>query len=284
MRVADARSFSAAARQWRCSKAVISKYVAALEARLGVALLQRTTRSVRLTDAGRDYYRRCVDVLAEVDALDALVQERQVAASGVLRLSAPPGFLTRHLEGALSDFVALHPSIQLDVHLTHRMVDLVEEGFDLAIRVTAPRDSALVVRRLAPAPLVLVAAPAYLAAHGAPADPAELANRDCLVDTNFRDRGRWRFEGADGVATVDVKGPIAVNSPTVVCDLAVEGHGLAIVPDFVARPALDAGTLVEVDVGRPAFDWSIYAVHVRRRYIATRVRLFVDHLAAVLAA
>ncbi len=283
VRVADAGSFSGAARQWAVSKAVVSKYVAALEARLGVALLMRTTRSVALTDAGRDYYDRCVALLGEVDALDASVRAEALDVRGTLRFTAPPGFLARYAPLLLSEFRARYPRIDLDIHLTHRMVDLVEEGFDLAVRVTAPRDSALIVRWLAPSPLVLVGAPGYLAKYGAPKSVRELAHHACLVDTNFRERGRWRFEVDGEVVHVEVDGPFRVNSPLVVRDLAAEGHGLALIPEFVVDEALASGDLVAVEGFVPAFDWSIYAVYPRRKYIPARVKVFVDHLAEALS-
>ena len=284
MRVVDAGSFSGAARNWSCSKAVVSKYVAALEAHLGVELLRRTTRALNVTDAGHAYYARCVELLQEVDALEAGLRDDHLEPRGLLRITAPPGFVQRYPALVLTDFRARYPAIEMDVHLTHRMVDLVEEGFDVAIRATAPRDAALVARRLAPAPLVVVASPAYLEAAGTPRTPAALKGHACLVDSNFRDGGRWRFEFKGRVVQVQVSGPFRVDSPTVICELAAQGQGVAVVPEFVAGPALEDGRLVTVPVGKPAFDWSIFAVYPRRRFVSGRVRAFIDHLAAGFAA
>ncbi|MCA9552994.1 MAG: LysR family transcriptional regulator [Myxococcales bacterium] len=284
VRVVDAGSFSGAARGWGCSKAAVSKYVAGLEAHLGVELLRRTTRALHLTDAGRSYYARCAALLQEVAALEGDLEAGHRAPQGVLRVTAPPSFVDQYRALVLSDFRARYPGIRMDLHLTHRMVDLVEEGFDVAIRVTAPRDSSLVARRLAPAPLVVVAAPAYLQAAGTPRTAAALKDHACLVDTNFRGGARWRFSRGGKVSQVDVEGPFRVNSPVVVCHLAEAGHGVAIVPEYVASEALADGRLVEVPVGKPAFSWSMYAVYPRRRFVSGRVRAFVDHLAAGLAA
>ncbi len=287
VRVADAGSFSAAARHWGRSKAVLSKYVNALEAHLGVQLLRRTTRSLSLTEAGRAYRERCTDVLGEIEALEASLREDVAAPRGPLRVTAPPGFASHYLDVLTRDFLARFPEVTIDLDLTHRMVDLVEEDVDVAIRVTDPRDSSLVARRLAPAPILAVAAPAYLRRRGTPKNPADLRDHDCLVDTNFRDQQRWRFQtGHEGKAkteTIAVAGPLRVNNPDAVREMAEAGLGIGLVPYFVASDALQAGRLREVLKGRVAFQWSILAVYPRRRYLPLRVRAYIDHLAGALA-
>ena len=287
VRVADAGSFSAAARHWGRSKSVVSKYVNALEAHLGVQLLRRTTRSLSLTEAGRAYRERCTNVLGEIQALEASLREGIAAPRGPLRVTAPPGFASHYLEVLTKDFLARFPEVTIDLDLTHRMVDLVEENVDVAIRVTDPRDSSLVARRLAPAPILAVAAPAYLRRRGTPKNPADLRDHDCLVDTNFRDQQRWRFQtGHEGKAkteTITVSGPLRVNNPDAVCEMAEAGLGIGLVPQFVASDALQAGRLREVLNGRVAFHWSILAVYPRRRYLPLRVRAYIDHLAGALA-
>jgi DNA-binding transcriptional LysR family regulator len=283
VRVVDAGSFSAAARQWGRSKAVVSKYVNALEDHLGVQLLRRTTRSLSLTEAGRAYRERCVEVLGEIEALEVSLREGIAAPRGPLRITAPPGFASHYLDVMTTDFIAQFPEVTLDLDLTHRMVDLVEENIDVAIRVTDPRDSSLVARRIAPAPILAVASPDYLSRRGTPKKPADLRDHDCIVDTNFRDQQRWRFRssGSGGkTETVSVDGPLRVNHPDAVREMAAAGHGIALVPDFVAREALEAGRLREVLRGRVAFQWSILAVYPRRKYLPARVRAYVDHLLA----
>jgi DNA-binding transcriptional LysR family regulator len=280
VRVVDAGSFSTAARQWGRSKAVVSKYITSLESHLGVQLIQRTTRSLSLTEAGRAYRARCTDVLGEIQALEASLREAVAAPRGPLRITAPPGFASHYLDVMTKDFLARFPEVTLDLDLTHRMVDLVEENIDLAIRVTDPRDSSLVARRIAPAPIIAVAAPSYLRRRGTPKNPADLRDHDCLVDTNFREQQRWRFRTRDKskTETVTVHGPLRINNPDAVRDMAEAGLGIALVPKFVASQSLRAGTLREVLKGRVAFDWSILAVYPRRRYLPLRVRAYVDHL------
>jgi DNA-binding transcriptional LysR family regulator len=283
VRVVDAGSFSAAARQWGRSKAVVSKYVNALEDHLGVQLLRRTTRSLSLTEAGRAYRERCVEVLGEIEELEVSLREGIAAPRGPLRITAPPGFASHYLDVMTTDFIARFPEVTLDLDLTHRMVDLVEQNIDVAIRVTDPRDSSLVARRIAPAPILAVASPDYLRRRGTPKTPADLRDHDCIVDTNFRDQQRWRFRssGSGGkTETVSVDGPLRVNHPDAVCEMAAAGHGVALVPDFVAREALEAGRLREVLRGRVAFQWSILAVYPRRKYLPARVRAYVEHLLA----
>jgi DNA-binding transcriptional LysR family regulator len=181
------------------------------------------------------------------------------------------------------DFLARFPEVTLDLDLTHRMVDLIEDNIDVAIRVTTPRDSSLVARRIAPAPIIAVAAPSYLRQRGTPKKPADLREHDCIVDTNFRDQQRWRFRSRRSggkTETVSVNGPLRVNHPDAVREMAEAGLGVALVPDFVAREGLEAGRLCEVLRGRVAFEWSIFAVYPRRKYLPVRVRAYVEHLLA----
>ena len=278
VRVVDAGSFSAAARQWGRSKGVVSKYVAALEENLGVQLLRRTTRALSLTAVGSAYHDRCVALLAELDAMESALHAEHLAPRGCLRITAPPGLATTHLAMITSDFVARHPHVTLDVDLTHRMVDLVAEGIDVAIRVTDPQDSSLVARHIAPAPLVLVASKQYLRKHGRPKQPRDLKRHACLIDTNFREQHRWRFRQGERTESVSVDGCYRINSPVAIRDLAVAGHGVALCPKFVVSDDLKQGRLVELLKGSVAFDWSIYAVYPRRRFLSARVRAFVDHL------
>jgi DNA-binding transcriptional LysR family regulator len=163
------------------------------------------------------------------------------------------------------------------------MVDLVEENIDVAIRITEPRDSTLVARRIAPVSIVAVASPSYLGRRGTPKTPSDLRDHDCLVDTNFRDQARWHFRKGQKTETIAVRGSLRVNDPDAICELASSGLGIALVPDFVARKALQDGTLCEVLPGMVGMRWSILAVYPRRRYLPVRVRAYLDHLVAQLA-
>ena len=283
IRVVDAGSFTAAAQQWGRSKAVVSKYINALEDRLGVELLRRTTRSLSVTEAGRTYRKRCADILGEIESLEASVRQDIAAPRGPLRVTAPPGLAAHYLDVMTSGFLTRYPEVTLDLDLTHRMVDLIEDNIDIAIRVTDPRDSSLVACRIAPTAILAVASPDYLRRRGTPKKPADLRDHDCIVDTNFRDQQRWRFRSRRSggkTETVSVDGPLRVNHPDAVREIAEAGLGVALVPDFVAREALEAGRLREVLPGRVAFQWSILAVYPRRKYLPARVRAYVEHLLA----
>ena len=261
-----------APRQWSASTSPPSKII------WGVQLLRRTTRSLSLTEAGRSYRERCADILGEVESLEASVRDAIAAPRGTLRVTAPPGFANHYTEVITTDFLARYPEVKLDLDLTYRMVDLVEENIDVAIRVTDPRDSSLVARWIALAPIVAVASPHYLRRRGTPKAPGDLRDHDCLVDTNFRDQQRWRFRTEGRTETISVDGPIRINNPDAIYEMAVAGLGVALVPEFVVREALRAKTLREVLRGRVAFEWSILAVYPRRKYLPVRVRAYVDHL------
>lgn len=284
VRVVDAGSFSAAARRWGLSKAVVSKYVAGLEEHLGVALLRRSTRSLSLTEAGRTYHRRCRDLLDELDLLEAELRDDTHALRGTLRVTAPPGLAAVHLDALTTSFVDKHPEVVIDLDLTYRMVDLVEAGIDVAIRLTSMLDSSLIARHLAAAPVVAVASPEYLDDHGMPESPAALRGHQCLVDTNFRQQQRWRF-GVDGrTTTVTVGGSFRANSPIAVRDLALAGRGIALIPRLLISEELSDGRLREVLPGTVDLDWSVFAVYPSRQHLAARVRVYIDHLADVFAA
>ncbi len=278
VRVAEAGSFAEAARRWGRSKAVVSKYIAQLEQHLGVRLFQRTTRRLSLTDAGRSYLPRCQQILSLLAESESQLRAGHSAAAGELRITAPPGFMYRHRRAAISDFLRRYPAVSLTMDLSARMLDLVEERIDVAIRLTRPADSSLVARRLAPAPLVLVASPAHLAAAGAPRHPRELAGRPCLRDSNFRFHPRWPLRAGGRAIAVEVRGPVTVNSPLLVRELALDGLGIGLVPELLVEEDLAAGRLVELLPGSVDTSWSIWAVSSQRRLLPARARLFIEHL------
>ena len=284
MRVVDAGSFSGAAKRWGLSKAVVSKYVAELEEHLGVALLRRSTRSLSQTEAGRTYYLRCRDLLDELNLLEADLRDDTHALRGRLRVSAPPGVVAVHLDALTTSFVDKHPKVVIDLDLTYRMVDLVESGVDVAIRLTNKLDSSLIARHLATAPIVAVASPAYLDQHGVPDSPTALRAHECLVDTNFRKQERWRFNVNGRATTVHVAGSFRANSPIAVRDLALAGRGIALIPRLLISAELYDGRLREVLPGAVDLAWSVYAVYPSRQHLAARVRLYIDHLVEVFAA
>ncbi|HEB82050.1 MAG TPA: LysR family transcriptional regulator, partial [Gammaproteobacteria bacterium] len=241
--VADAGGFSRAARQSGQSKALLSKYVAQLEASLDVRLFQRTTRQVSLTGVGQAYYERCKPLLAEFTELDELIQDIHASPTGELRISAPVSFSELHLMQVVSDFGQRYPDIRVTMVLTDRQVDIVEEGFDLALRIGVLADSSLIARHLCEISTVACASPAYLEGHGEPVHPDELKQHRCIVDTNYRDNRHWHFE-RDGKRTeVAIQGQYRVNSAIAVRELALAGNGIALCPDFVVGDALSSGEL-----------------------------------------
>ncbi|MFZ2100529.1 MAG: LysR family transcriptional regulator [Oricola sp.] len=278
--VVENEGFSSAARKIGRSKALLSKYVRELEDELGALLLNRTTRQFSLTELGHTYYKRAVEIVREIDTLQDMVRDSREGVRGRIKVSAPRSFADASLDQALIDFVVANPEIGLDIQLDDRFVDLVEEGFDLAIRVTTLEDSGLIARRLAPFRMLIVATPETIARHGEPEKPEDLATRPCIVDTNARRRNNWLLKRADGTPiAVSVSGPIEVNSP-LSARLAVLSHlGFGLSPDFIVRKEIESGALVEVLPGSTPDEAGIYAVYPHRRYLPAKVRAFVDFLA-----
>lgn len=277
--VVEAEGFSAAARKIGRSKALLSKYVRELEDELGALLLNRTTRQFSLTEAGHTYYRRASEIVREVDSLADAVRESSGDVRGRIKLSAPRTFADAPIGQSLIDFAKAHPDIVLEIQLDDRFVDLVEEGFDLAIRISRLESSSLIARRLAPFSVRICGSPELIAKHGLPETPQELAGMPCIIDTNGRWLSNWPFlaEGGETIS-VSVSGPIEVNSPLATRAAALSGLGFAILPDFIAAPDIEAGRLVAVLDERILPGGGIFAVYPHRRYLPAKVRVFVDYL------
>ena len=278
--VVEAEGFSAAARKIGRSKALLSKYVRELEDELGALLLNRTTRQFSLTEADHTYYRRASEIIREIDSLSETVRESSGDVKGRIRLSAPRSFADAQIGQSLVDFARDHPDIVLDINLDDRIVDLVEEGFDLAIRITRLQNSSLIARKLAPFSVRICATPEFLERHGTPATPHELSGKPCVIDTNGRWLTSWPFIGRDGEPfTVAVAGPIEANSPIFMRQAALSSLGFAIMPDFICADDIRSGALVPL-----LDDWlpgggGIFAVYPHRRYLPAKVRVLVDYLA-----
>ncbi len=278
--VVEAEGFSAAARKIGRSKALLSKYVRELEDELGALLLNRTTRQFSLTEAGHTYYRRASEIVREVDSLADAVRESSGDVRGRIKLSAPRTFADAEIGQSLIDFARQHPDIVLEIHLDDRFVDMVEEGFDLAVRITRLESSSLIARRLCPFSVRVCASPELIAARGTPARPQDLSRLPCIIDTNGRWLANWPFRGDDGDATsVPVSGPLEVNSPIAARAAAVAGLGFAVLPDFIAAPEIAGGRLVPVLEDRILPGGGIFAVYPHRRYLPAKVRALVDFLA-----
>ncbi|KZM49279.1 LysR family transcriptional regulator [Labrenzia sp. OB1] len=279
MAVARECSFTAAGRRLGLSTKLVSKYVRHLEAELQTQLFNRTTRSVSLTDVGSAYLERCRPILEQLDELDALVRERQGALAGPIRLTAPTGFGSTRLPAALLPFLKRHPDVELDMTLIDSRVAIVEEGFDLAIRIGSLRDSTLIARKLVNMPLVLCAAPEYLNAHGRPQTPHALATHVCLVNNNQVDLNVWRLRAGGREHAVRHKATIQANSPGALARLAEGGLGITIAPLYTVEAALDSGRLERVLPDYETDVFGVYALYPPNRHLTRRVRALIDHLA-----
>jgi len=272
-------SFSAAGQRLGLSPKLASKYMAALEERLGVQLLHRTTRRLGMTVAGERLMARAPDWLDELDEMTADLREAGRGLSGTLRVSAPVTFGELFVQPMLRRFRAPHPDLAIDLRLSDRFVDLAAEGIDLAIRIGRLDASALVARRLGQSALVLVAAPAYLDRHGVPGRVDDLAGHACIRDTNLRGDGAWPLTEDGAPRPVQVSGSFLVNSARIARDLALDGEGIALCPDYVVQADLADGRLVRVLPGAEGPSLDIHAVYLRQRRLARRTRALLDFLA-----
>ena len=278
-RVVDSGSFSAAARRLKISKSAVSAHVQRLEERLGVRLLNRTTRQISLTEAGNAYYRHCAGILSEAEAAEQAASALQREPRGTLRISAPDSFGWMHVAPAVPDFLKRYPGLSVDITLSPKHVNLVEEGLDLAIRIGVLEDSPLVVRRLARSRLILCAAPAYLREHGTPREPRDLAAHNCLCVNLLPWGDGWRLAGNGGELSIAVSGSFRSNNAEMLRAAALDGLGVALLPTWAAVEALRAGALRRVLGAWEPPASTIYAVYPGNRLMSAKVRAFVDHLA-----
>ncbi|PZU89165.1 MAG: LysR family transcriptional regulator [Shinella sp.] len=277
--VVEAEGFSAAARKTGRSKALLSKYVRELEDELGALLLNRTTRQFSLTEAGHTYYRTAADILKEIDNLADLVRENNTDLKGKLKVTVPRTFIDADVGQSLIDFAKEHPDLSLEIVADDRFVDMIEEGFDLAIRITRLDDSGLIAKKLSDFRVYACATPDFVTKYGPLTHPQELSRVPVLIDTNSRSHNSVKFVEADGSQiSVAVSGPIEVNSPQATLRAARAGLGIAMIPDFIARPYIASGELVSLFDEYVTKDRGIYAVYPHRRYLPAKVRVFVDYL------
>ena len=278
--VVEAEGFSAASRRTGRSKALLSKYVKELEDDLGALLLNRTTRQFSMTEAGHTYYRTAADILKEIDNLSDLVRENNADLKGRLRVSVPRTFVDADVGQSLIDFAREHPEVSLEIIAEDRFVDLIEESFDLAIRITKLEDSGLIARKIADFRVYACATTDFVARHGPIDTPQDLSRVPFIIDTNSRWHNNVRFSGLDGnTISVPVSGPVEVNSPQATLRAARAGLGVAIIPDFIAGQSIQSGDLVTLLEDYIAKDRGIYAIYPHRRYLPAKVRSFVDYLA-----
>ncbi|ODV04287.1 MAG: LysR family transcriptional regulator [Rubrivivax sp. SCN 70-15] len=276
--IADAGSFVKAADTLEISKAAISRYVAELESRLGVRLLHRTTRKLSLTPEGEVFLARCRELLGGVEEAEGEITSRSGEASGLLRINVPFSFGLLHLAPLWAEFMAQHPKLVLDVTLADRVVDLVEEGFDMAVRIARLPNSSLVSRQLTSTRMVLCASPTYLRARGQPGHPSELAGHDVLAYSLFSMGDQWEFTGPVGVASVKVTPRLRTNSGDTCRVAALRHQGIVLQPSFMVGADLLAGTLVEVMPAWRSIELGVYAVYPSRKLVSPKVRLMIEFL------
>jgi DNA-binding transcriptional LysR family regulator len=276
-------SFSGAALRLGMSPKLASKYMAELEALLGTQLLHRTTRRLGMTAAGEQLMARAPDWLNELDEMTGELREVRRGLSGTLRVSAPVTYGERQVLPLMRRFRAPHPDLVVDLRLSDRFVDLAAEGIDVAIRIGRLDISALIARKLGQTSLLLVASPGHLDVAGRPETLDDLTHRTCIRDTNMRGDGAWPLMLDGQMHRISVSGPYLVNSASLARDLAVEGEGIALCPDYMVQADLDAGRLEHVlpQVCGPQLD--IHAVHIGQRRLARRTRAFLDFVVRELA-
>lgn len=281
--VVERSGFSAAADALGMSTPSVTRHVAWLEQRLGTRLLHRTTRHVSLTSAGVGYHERCLALLAEFDATEAAVTAQALVPSGRLRINAPVSFGIARLALLLAAYRERYPQVSLDLDLADRTVDLVEEGYDLAIRITRQPAPNLIARRLAQAQVLLVAAPDYLRRRGAPQRVADLAAHDCLGYRYWAGGDEWQLQGPHGEESVRLNNPLRANNGDVLTQAALQGMGIVLQPDFLVAEHLRSGRLQRVLPEYAVAPISIYAVYASRSHLAPKLRSFIDHLAEAFA-
>jgi DNA-binding transcriptional LysR family regulator len=276
--VVDSGSFVRAADTLDLSKTAVSRLVGDLESRLGTRLLHRTTRRLSLTPEGEVFHERCRQLLGDVAEAEAELTAHAGEAVGRLRVNVPVTFGLLHLAPLWPAFMALHPKVELEVTLADRVVDLVDEGYDLAVRIARLQTSSLVSRQIASTRMVLCASPDYLRRHGTPVDPAELARHPVIAYTLLSIGERWEFEGPDGPVSVTVTPRMRTNSGDTCCAAALRHQGLVLQPSFLVGPHLASGALVEVLPQYRSLMLGVYVVYPSRKHLTPKVRVLVDFL------
>lgn len=278
VKVVETGSFSEAGRQLRLSRSAISKYVGDLEDSLGVQLLNRTTRHASANENGQLYFERALVILSELDAADQAVTLLQSKPRGLLRINAPMSFGTIKLGPALADFMLAYPEMQLQLVLSDDLVDPVQDGFDVTLRIAELESSSLIARKIAPMPRLVCASPEYLEKHGVPTHPRELRDHVSLTYGFLLTGNQWKLTGADGEHWIQPSWSLCVNNAEVLRDVAVRGRGVALLPEFIAGEAFKTGQLKALLQDFWAPPLTLYAIYPPTRHLSVKVRLFIDFL------
>lgn len=276
--VVEANSFVNASEALGLSKQAVSRHVGDLESRLGVRLLSRTTRRLSLTDEGQRFYARCSELLAQIDEAEDEITSRGTEGKGLLKINAPLSFGLLYLAPLWPEFMRRHPKVALDVTLVDRVVDLIEEGFDVAVRIARLPSSSLVSRKLTSTRVVLCASPEYLRQRGLPLHPLDLADHDVLSYSLLSTGEHWEFTGPQGRVSVKVSPRMRTNSGDTCTAAALQDLGIILQPSFMVGSHLLAGTLVELLPDYRSVELDVYAVYPSRKYLSPKVRLLIDFL------
>ena len=280
-RVVEAKNFSAVARETNMSQSTVSKHIAALEERLGTKLLNRSTRSLKLTEAGKEYYHHCIRILNDFQEAEASVGKGKIKPTGTLRISTSATFGRSYLLPHLKEFFETYPDINIELLFDDDYVDLVKEGIDLAIRIGPLADSTLIARKIGSSPRVVVASPEYLVKHGRPRKPADLIKHSCLVYTLQKSPDLWYFNSTqEGDESIRVSGRLKASSPDAVCDATIKGLGISIVCEWHAREYIKTGALNVILPDYRPTTYDIHAVYPERRFVPQKVKRMIEFLTA----
>lgn len=276
--VVEADGFTAAAALMNMTVTATSRRVKALEERLGVRLLNRTTRRISLTEAGQIYFDQVRRILSELRDAEEQLSQLSGSARGTLRVTAPMTFGVRRLAPWIARFADAHPQLQVQLHLDDQTIDIVGQGLDMALRIGYPRDSSLIARPILPVARYVCAAPAYLQKWGAPQTPLDLLRHSCLHYDNLSVREEWTLNGPDGPEAVEVQGRLCSNNGEVLCEAAVQGLGIVLLPDFMVEQALAENRLQRILEGFEPPPFTLYALYPSRHFVPTKIRLLLDFL------
>ena len=279
IKVVDAGSMSAAADRMGVAKSAVSRRLKELEGHLGVELFHRTTRRLNLTDTGRTFYQQAVRILEDVLEAELATTQAHGELQGSLKIALPMSFGIMHMGPAINDFLQEHPKIEFDLDFNDREVDLIQEGFDLAIRIANLPDSSLIARRLAPIQQVVFASPDYLDHYGTPKSPDELQHHQCLAYSLINDHKTWRFQDNNSQEIkISITPHLKASVGEFLRDAAVNGHGISVLPTFIVYKEIENGALVPILTDYIPNPISAYAIYPQTRHLSQRVRQFVDFL------
>ncbi len=279
-RVVEAKSFSAVARETNMSQSTVSKHIAALEERLDTKLLNRSTRSLKLTEAGKEYYHHCIRILNDFQEAEASVGKGKIKPTGTLRISTGAAFGRTYMLPYLNEFFSTYPDINIDLLFDDDYIDLVKQGIDLAIRIGPLADSTLIARKIGSSPRVVVASPEYLVKHGRPKKPADLIKHNCLLYSLQKAPDLWYFNSAqEGDESIRVSGRLKASSPDAICDATMEGMGISVLCEWYTRKYIKDGRLKVIlqDYHPTAYD--INAVYPERKFVPQKVKRMIEFLA-----